>query len=87
MALSLYDENRYGLSEEFLATWLESRDIDPLDVAVGTKWGYDYTAQWKVVLCIVHVVQRSNCVRKLNQTQTTAKLKENLLMSSWGVAH
>lgn len=39
---------RYGLSEEFLAAWLESREIDPLEVAVGTKWGYDYTAQWQV---------------------------------------
>jgi len=73
---------RYGLSEEFLAAWLESRDIDPLDVAVGTKWGYDYTAQWKVVVFVVHVVQRSNWVRRLNEKQEIAKVEENLLMAS-----
>jgi hypothetical protein len=31
-----------------LAAWLESRDVDPSKVAVGTKWGYDYTAKWQV---------------------------------------
>lgn len=41
--------SRYGLSEDFLAAWLESRDVDPSKVAVGTKWGYDYTAKWQVV--------------------------------------
>jgi len=38
----------YGLSEDFLAAWLASRDVDPSKVAVGTKWGYDYTAKWQV---------------------------------------
>ncbi|MET8978464.1 aldo/keto reductase [Streptomyces sp. NPDC004539] len=35
----------YGRSEEFLADWLrENPAID--DVAVGSKWGYTYTADW-----------------------------------------
>ncbi|UUU20756.1 aldo/keto reductase [Streptomyces sp. DSM 40750] len=35
----------YGLSEEFLAAWLSTRqDID--DIVVGSKWGYTYTADW-----------------------------------------
>lgn len=46
----------YGLSEAFLARWLESRNIDPSgpndffagDLRVGTKWGYAYTADWQV---------------------------------------
>jgi aryl-alcohol dehydrogenase-like predicted oxidoreductase len=38
----------YGRAEEFLASWLTSRGITPDDVAVGSKWGYTYTAGWRV---------------------------------------
>lgn len=38
----------YGRSEEFLAGWLHSRSIGPYDVAVGSKWGYRYTAGWAI---------------------------------------
>jgi aryl-alcohol dehydrogenase-like predicted oxidoreductase len=38
----------YGRAEKFLATWLESRQIQPGAVTVGSKWGYTYTADWKV---------------------------------------
>jgi aryl-alcohol dehydrogenase-like predicted oxidoreductase len=38
----------YGRAEAFLATWLESRGIRTGEVAVGSKWGYCYTAGWKV---------------------------------------
>jgi aryl-alcohol dehydrogenase-like predicted oxidoreductase len=37
----------YGLAEEFLAGWLHRRTgVD--DVVVGSKWGYTYTAGWRV---------------------------------------
>jgi aryl-alcohol dehydrogenase-like predicted oxidoreductase len=36
----------YGRAEEFLGAWL--RDRAPDDVAVGSKWGYVYTADWEV---------------------------------------
>jgi aryl-alcohol dehydrogenase-like predicted oxidoreductase len=38
----------YGLAESFLASWLASRLIDPGAVVVGSKWGYRYTADWRV---------------------------------------
>jgi aryl-alcohol dehydrogenase-like predicted oxidoreductase len=38
----------YGRAEEFLATWLERRRLTPDDVTVGSKWGYTYTAGWRV---------------------------------------
>jgi aryl-alcohol dehydrogenase-like predicted oxidoreductase len=38
----------YGLAEAFLGSWLSSRCIDPESVTVGSKWGYRYTAGWKV---------------------------------------
>jgi aryl-alcohol dehydrogenase-like predicted oxidoreductase len=38
----------YGLAEEFLAGWLAAREVRPGEVAVGSKWGYEYTAGWQV---------------------------------------
>jgi aryl-alcohol dehydrogenase-like predicted oxidoreductase len=38
----------YGKGEAFLATWLERRGLGPGDVTVGSKWGYTYTAGWRV---------------------------------------
>ncbi|MBK7893947.1 MAG: aldo/keto reductase [Anaerolineaceae bacterium] len=38
----------YGRSETFLASWLQTRHIDPTSVTVGSKWGYTYTADWQV---------------------------------------
>jgi aryl-alcohol dehydrogenase-like predicted oxidoreductase len=38
----------YGRGEEFLGAWLRARQIDPAAVAVGSKWGYTYTAGWQV---------------------------------------
>ena len=35
----------YGRAEEFLALWLDRRGYRPV---VGSKWGYTYTADWRV---------------------------------------
>src|SRR5436190_402683 len=38
----------YGRAEAFLASWLRSRGLAPGAVAVGSKWGYTYTADWQI---------------------------------------
>jgi aryl-alcohol dehydrogenase-like predicted oxidoreductase len=38
----------YGEAEAFLATWLRRRGLAPGEVTVGSKWGYTYTAGWRV---------------------------------------
>ncbi len=38
----------YGLAEQFLSSWLHGRGLAPAAVAVGSKWGYTYTAGWTV---------------------------------------
>jgi aryl-alcohol dehydrogenase-like predicted oxidoreductase len=38
----------YGRAEQFLGSWLTSRQIEPDQVTVGSKWGYTYTADWQV---------------------------------------
>jgi aryl-alcohol dehydrogenase-like predicted oxidoreductase len=36
----------YGLAEDFLGGWLRSRS--PADIYVASKWGYTYTAGWRM---------------------------------------
>jgi aryl-alcohol dehydrogenase-like predicted oxidoreductase len=38
----------YGQAEAFLANWLARRGLAPDDVTVGSKWGYTYTADWRI---------------------------------------
>jgi aryl-alcohol dehydrogenase-like predicted oxidoreductase len=38
----------YGEAEAFLASWLVLRAMPPGEVTVGSKWGYTYTAGWRV---------------------------------------
>jgi aryl-alcohol dehydrogenase-like predicted oxidoreductase len=38
----------YGRAEAFLGSWLEQRGFGPDDGTVGSKWGYTYTADWRV---------------------------------------
>lgn len=38
----------YGEAERFLSTWMSRRSFAPGAVAVGSKWGYRYTAGWQV---------------------------------------
>ncbi|NUS71896.1 MAG: aldo/keto reductase [Corynebacteriales bacterium] len=35
----------YGLAEKFLAEWLDLNNVQ--DMAIGSKWGYTYTANWR----------------------------------------
>jgi aryl-alcohol dehydrogenase-like predicted oxidoreductase len=36
----------YGRAEDFLASWLEKREIEPGEIVIASKWGYKYTAGW-----------------------------------------
>jgi aryl-alcohol dehydrogenase-like predicted oxidoreductase len=38
----------YGLAEQFLASWLRKRRFAAGHVVVGSKWGYRYTASWRL---------------------------------------
>jgi aryl-alcohol dehydrogenase-like predicted oxidoreductase len=38
----------YGKGEAFLAKWIDDRSLGPTDATVGSKWGYTYTAGWRV---------------------------------------
>ena len=38
----------YGRAEAFLASWLDARGLGREDVFVASKWGYTYTANWRI---------------------------------------
>jgi aryl-alcohol dehydrogenase-like predicted oxidoreductase len=38
----------YGRAEAMLGAWLERRGFAPGDLAISSKWGYRYTAAWRV---------------------------------------
>ena len=49
----------YGLAEEFLASWLEHRSLPADAVTVGSKWGYTYTAGWRLDAAVHEVKDHS----------------------------
>lgn len=61
----------YGKSEEFLQAWLETRNIQPNDVTVGSKWGYTYVADWQIEADVHEVKEHSLPVlqRQWGETQ------------------
>jgi aryl-alcohol dehydrogenase-like predicted oxidoreductase len=38
----------YGMAENFLGTWLNSRNPPRDRITVGSKWGYAYTGSWQL---------------------------------------
>jgi aryl-alcohol dehydrogenase-like predicted oxidoreductase len=59
----------YGLSEDFLSSWLPGHD----DVTVSSKWGYAYTADWRPD-AEVHEVKEHSLARFTQQWQETSAL-------------
>jgi len=61
----------YGQAEAFLARWLTARRIAPEAVTVGSKWGYTYTAGWKIEAAQHEVKDHSHAVllRQLAESQ------------------
>jgi aryl-alcohol dehydrogenase-like predicted oxidoreductase len=68
----------YGRAEEFLAAWLEERD--PPDVVVGSKWGYTYTAGWRVDADPPEVKDHSIATFQRQLAETRALLGDRLAL-------
>ena len=61
----------YGKAEAFLASWLDRRGLGPAEVTVGSKWGYTYTADWRIDVDVHEVkdLGAENFRRQLAETQ------------------
>jgi aryl-alcohol dehydrogenase-like predicted oxidoreductase len=68
----------YGRAEQFLGNWLRLREIKPDSVAVGSKWGYTYTAGWQVEAKKHEVKEHSLAVLRRQWQETQANLGEYL---------
>lgn len=56
----------YGRAEEFLASWLHARGAGAPAPCIGSKWGYVYTAGWRV-LAERHEVKEHSLARLRHQ--------------------
>ena len=68
----------YGRAEQFLGTWLEARQPAPASVAVGSKWGYTYTADWQVDADVHEVKEHSLSVLRRQWGESQSHLGEYL---------
>jgi aryl-alcohol dehydrogenase-like predicted oxidoreductase len=64
----------YGRAEQFLAGWLTLRGVEPGQVTVSSKWGYTYTADWKVDAEVPEVKDHSAAALARQWPETDAQL-------------
>ena len=67
----------YGLAEAYLAQWLDARP-DVHDVVIGSKWGYTYTADWRIDADVHEVKDHSVAAYRRQLAETRALLGERL---------
>jgi aryl-alcohol dehydrogenase-like predicted oxidoreductase len=68
----------YGRAEEFLGTWLRSRSLAPGAVTVSSKWGYTYTARWRIDADPPEVKDLSAATFRRQLAETSEQLGEHL---------
>jgi aryl-alcohol dehydrogenase-like predicted oxidoreductase len=68
----------YGRAEEFLASWLQRRGLAPGAVTVGSKWGYMYTADWRVDAEVHEVKDLSLATLRRQLAESRALLGQHL---------
>jgi aryl-alcohol dehydrogenase-like predicted oxidoreductase len=79
MGIRYFDAARsYGRAEQFLASWLSAREIDPAAVTVGSKWGYMYTAEWQVEAEVHEVKEHSLAVLQRQIGESRSLLSQHL---------
>ena len=68
----------YGRAEEFLASWLHARGHRTGEVTVGSKWGYTYTADWRIDARIHEVKDHSLVTLRRQYGESRAILGDRL---------
>ncbi len=64
----------YGRAEEFLGSWLSDRGLRRGEVSVGSKWGYTYTADWRVGAEVNEVKDLTIDTLRRQEDETRAQL-------------
>ena len=68
----------YGCGEAFLGAWLRQRQIPAQDVVIASKWGYTYTADWRIDATHHEVKDHSSAVLLRQWQETKANLRDCL---------
>jgi len=68
----------YGLAETFLASWLSARRLAPIDVTIGSKWGYVYTGEWRIDAPVHEVKDLSLTTLQSQITESRGLLGQHL---------
>lgn len=68
----------YGKAEAFLGSWLSQRGLGREDVTVGSKWGYTYTADWRVDVDVHEVKDLTAATFRRQLAETREFLGEHL---------
>jgi len=68
----------YGRAEEFLASWLDARGLNPDEVTVGSKWGYTYVGDWQMDAETHEVKDHSLAALTRQLSETRALLGDHL---------
>ena len=64
----------YGRAEEFLGSWLVERGLGPPEVSVGSKWGYTYTADWRLDVDVHEVKDLTLATLRRQEEETRSHL-------------
>ena len=64
----------YGRAEDFVASWLRQRAIEPGEITVASKWGYTYTAGWSTSAAQHEVKDHSLAAFERQLTETVERL-------------
>jgi aryl-alcohol dehydrogenase-like predicted oxidoreductase len=70
----------YGRAEAFLARWLDERGPGPTAAVVGSKWGYRYTADWRLDAAVHEEKEHSLARFRAQLAETTALLGGRLAL-------
>lgn len=77
LGINYFDAARsYGLAEKFLSEWIKIKQ--PENVVIGSKWGYKYTADWKVEVPVHEVKEHSIANLKTQAEETNDILGKHL---------
>jgi aryl-alcohol dehydrogenase-like predicted oxidoreductase len=68
----------YGRAEEFLARWIDERRVAREALTIGSKWGYRYTAGWRIDAA-VHEEKALTLERFTEQLRETRALLDDRL--------
>lgn len=70
----------YGRGEAYLGAWLRRRQIPEGDAVVASKWGYRYTADWRVEVTHHEIKDHSCAMLQRQWRETRENLRDHLAL-------